>query len=85
MTKDTMALEQELATFEQLKAELLTSHFGRFAVIRGEDFIGAFVNPAEAYRQGFLRSSGRPFLVKRISHQEPDQLAAWKWDEATEA
>jgi hypothetical protein len=65
-----MALEQELATFERLKADLLTTHAGKFALIKGQDFIGAFDNPANAYQEGITRFGRDEFLVKRISAEE---------------
>ena len=65
-----MVLEQELATFEKLKAELLKAHTGKFALIKGEDFIGAFDNPANAYQEGVNRFGKDTFLVKRISADE---------------
>jgi hypothetical protein len=65
-----MALEQELATFARIKAELLKSHAGKFALIKGEEFIGAFDNPANAYQEGINRFGKDSFLVKRISEEE---------------
>ena len=65
-----MALEQELATFEGQKAELLTNHAGKFALIKGDEFIAAFDTPDNAYREGIKRFGREPFLVKRISESE---------------
>jgi len=65
-----MPLEIELATFEKLKNELLKTHKDKFALIRGEEFIGAFDTPAAAYQDGVNRFGKEPFLVKRISENE---------------
>lgn len=63
-------LEQELATFERLKAELLQNHAGKFALIKGDKFVGAFDTPANAYKEGITKFGRQSFLVKRISQTE---------------
>ncbi len=63
-------LEQELAHFERIKADLLKNHAGKFALIKGEEFIGAFDSADNAYKEGVTRFGREPFLVKRISEQE---------------
>ncbi len=65
-----MALEQELNTFEALKAELLKTHSGKFALIKGNEFVGAFDTAANAYEAGVKRFGREAFLVKRISTEE---------------
>ena len=65
-----MALEQEIATFERLKAQLVENHSGKFALIKGEEFIDAFDTPDNAYQEGIRRFGREPFLVKRISATE---------------
>jgi len=65
-----MALEQELAAFERLKTGLLKTHAGKFALIHGDEFLGAFDNPDNAYREGIKRFGRASFLVKRISESE---------------
>jgi len=66
----TMALERELATFERLKAELVKTHVGKFALIKGEEFLGSFDNPSNAYQEGVTRFGRDSFLVKRIGEEE---------------
>ena len=63
-------LDEELATFERMKAELLKTHSGKFALIKGEQFIGAFDNPTNAYAEGIKQFGQAAFLIKRISEQE---------------
>jgi hypothetical protein len=65
-----MALEQELEHFASIKAELLKNHTGKFALIKGSEFIAAFDNPQNAYQEGVNRFGREPFLVKRISEKE---------------
>lgn len=65
-----MALDTELATFERLKADMLKNHSGKFALIKGDNFIGAFDSPENAYTEGVGRFGNEPFLVKRISEHE---------------
>ena len=65
-----MPLERELATFEKLKDELLKNHRDKFALIHGEDFIGAFDTPEAAYSAGIQAFGKEPFLVKRIAAKE---------------
>jgi hypothetical protein len=65
-----MPLDTELATFKKLKAELLANHAGKFALIKGDDFIGAFDTPDNAYTEGVTRYGREPFLVRRIAEQE---------------
>ena len=63
-------LERELATFERLKAGLLKTHHGKFALIKGDEFIDAFDTLDNAYKAGVVRFGREPFLIKRISEKE---------------
>ena len=63
-------LEKELAHFDKIKSELLEKYAGKFALIHGEEFVGAFDSPENAYQEGIKRFEKGPFLVKRISEQE---------------
>jgi hypothetical protein len=65
-----MALDIELATFSRMKEELLAVHRGKFALIHGEDFIGAFDSAENAYKDGLVKFGRNPFLVKLIIEQE---------------
>ena len=65
-----MALEKELATFEKMKPSLMTNHNGKFALIKDEDFIGAFDNAENAYTEGVNRFGRTEFLVKKISEKD---------------
>lgn len=65
-----MALEQELQHFEKIKAELLKNHAGKFALIKGNEFVGAFDTPDNAFKEGVNRFGKEIFLIKRISQEE---------------
>lgn len=65
-----MALEQELATFEAMKPDLLRNHSGKFALIKSDAFLGAFDTAESAYQEGIDRFGRESFLVKRISETE---------------
>jgi hypothetical protein len=65
-----MALELELETFNEMKEHLLQAHEGKFALIKGREFIGAYDTPENAYREGIGKFGREPFLVKRISQSE---------------
>jgi predicted peroxiredoxin len=65
-----MALEKELELFAKMKADLLENHEGKFALIRGEEFVGAYDSAQNAYAEGVKRFGCESFLVKKISEQE---------------
>jgi hypothetical protein len=67
-----MALEKELEFFERIKSDLLSKHSGKFALIRGEEFINAFDSPDNAYKEGVSRFGRESFLVKKISEKEEE-------------
>jgi len=65
-----MPLEIELALFEKMKPELLKNHEGKFILIRGDDFLGAFDTAENAYAEGVKRYGRESFLVKKVTAQE---------------
>jgi hypothetical protein len=65
-----MVLEAELETYFGMKTDLLAAHYGKFALIRGDDFLGAFDTAEDAYAQGVSQFGRTPFLVKRIAHED---------------
>ena len=62
-----MTLEKELATYEKMKADLLKTYEGKFALIHGEDFLGAYDTAENAYTEGVKRFGQESFLVKQIA------------------
>jgi hypothetical protein len=65
-----MGLDQELATFEAMKADLLRNHAGKFVLIKGDQLIDTFDTPANAYAEGVQRFGQEPFLVKPVRETE---------------
>jgi len=65
-----MALEQELALYEQMKPELLKNHEGKFVLIRHDQFLGAFDSAENAYTEGVKRFGREVFLVKKVTKED---------------
>jgi hypothetical protein len=65
-----MPLEVELAAFEKMKEGLLKTYKDKFALIHGEEFVGAFDTPDSAYQAGINKFGKEPFLVKRVAEKE---------------
>jgi len=60
-----MALEAELAKYQELLPSLLKEHEGQIAVIKGDDFLGCFDDMEGAYaallpKYGFVQCLMRP-------------------------
>lgn len=64
-------LKEELAFFNEKKDELLRTHPGQFALIKGRRLIGVFTTREEAYTEGIRHFGEESFLVHRIVEQEP--------------
>lgn len=61
-----MALEQELAFFEQHLAEWLSIYGGQFAVVQGQQLLGTFTTFDQAYAAGVKAYGTASFLVRRV-------------------
>jgi hypothetical protein len=64
-----MALEKELATYQQKLGELL-AHEGKFVLIHGDEVAGICGTYEEALKEGYGKFGLDPFLVKRIEWVE---------------
>lgn len=62
--------EEELAYYTEHKDELLKHHEGQFAVIKGNDFGGAYSNDGEAYKAGLEKYGNVSFLIKQVTKEE---------------
>ena len=69
----TETLEEELQTYEDHKADLLSKARGKFALIKGEEICDVFDTRNDAVRQGYERFGNVPFLVKEILDVEIPQ------------
>lgn len=65
-----MALENELAFFDSIKAELLTHNEGKYALIVGRELIGIYDRQEDAYKAGIETKGNVPMLIKLISRTE---------------
>ncbi len=65
-----MPLEKEIAVYEKMKADLLKNHDGKFVLIHGEEFCGAYDSAENAYAEGVKRFGQESFLVKQVTAQE---------------
>jgi hypothetical protein len=63
-------LQKEYAYYLKIKEDLLKQYPGKFALIRGEDFVGAFDTDADAYKIGLEKFGNSPFLIMRIQDSE---------------
>jgi hypothetical protein len=67
-----MALEKELATYNQNLIDLL-AHEGKFVLIHGVTIKGPFETFEDALAAGYDAYGLEPFLVKQIHKAEPIQ------------
>ena len=64
-------LREELAFFNEKKDELLRTHPGQFALIKGRELLGVFPTRQAAYAEGVQRFGGESFLAHHIVEKEP--------------
>jgi hypothetical protein len=62
---ESFALEKELATYRRALPGLLESE-GKFALVQGNQVVGAWESYEDALRVGFERYGLSPFLIKKI-------------------
>lgn len=65
-------LEQELAFYEEHRAEWLVKHPGKFVLVKSRELIGAFDDEDDALSEGARRFGLESFLVRRV--QEVEEL-----------
>lgn len=65
-----MPLEKELAYFSQNKDRLLAAHEGKFALVKDDEFVGAYDTAENAYQAGVTRFGDASFLVKQVVRAE---------------
>ena len=62
--------ERERRTYERERSRLL-NYEGQYVVIHGDDILGHWISREQAYREGRNTYGRRPFLMTRISREEP--------------
>ena len=65
-----MALEKELAFYESTKDQLLKHHEGKHVLIVGDEQLGVFDRPEDAYAAGIEQRGNVPMLIKRVEKEE---------------
>jgi hypothetical protein len=66
-----MMLDEEMRTFELMRADLLRAHPGEYVVIQGTKLIGVYAFDEEAFVDAMLHlGRSRPFLLRRISIED---------------
>jgi hypothetical protein len=68
-------LDQELAYFNEHKAEWLKAHKDRVALIKGRELAGLYDNENQAVMEGARRFGLQSFLVKRIQESAQEVSA----------
>ncbi|HEY2252856.1 MAG TPA: hypothetical protein VGH74_17415 [Planctomycetaceae bacterium] len=63
-------LVEELKTFEDKKAELLSTAEGKFVLIHGGSVLGTYNDEQDAINEGYKAVGNVPFLVRRIVEVE---------------
>lgn len=64
-------LERELKFYEEHRGELLAGHPGRFALVKGDELVGAFPTLHDAYEHGIERFGNVPILIREILPADP--------------
>jgi hypothetical protein len=64
-------LDEERRFFEEKKPELLASHEGKFALIKGREVFGIFDTQDRAYAEGLRLFGNVPMLIALVRKDEP--------------
>lgn len=72
---ETAQLGQEVAIFEQYRADYLQRFPGLFVLIKGDRRRGPFPTAEAAYEQGLREFGLVPFLVRQVLAEEPIAFA----------
>ncbi len=59
-------LQDELATYDQHRDELLKQAAGKFVLVHGTAIAGVFESQMQAVNAGYERFGNVPFLVKQV-------------------
>jgi len=65
--------EQELAYYNEHRAEFLSKYEWKHLLIKGRELIGVFDDAEAAYVEGLRRFGNNPFLIKPVFREEPVQ------------
>jgi hypothetical protein len=62
----TELLATELKTYTEKLETLLSTHEGKFVIIRGDQVLGTFFSQLDAIAGGYRELGNVPFLVKQV-------------------
>ena len=65
--------EQELAYYNEHRAEFLSKYEWKLLLIKGRELIAVFDDAQTAYVEGLHRFGNNPFLIKPVLREEPVQ------------
>ena len=65
-----MPLEVELKYYNSIRTDLLKSHEGKFVLIIGEEQLGVFDSPEDAYEKGIESRGNVPMLIQAVEKTE---------------
>ncbi len=66
-----MALETEIARYNELLPELLATSEGKWAVVAGKELVGLFESNDAGYAAGLERVGVSPFLLRQVLRARP--------------
>jgi hypothetical protein len=66
-----MALETEIAKYNELLPDLLAQGEGKYVVVAGERLVGIFETNDDAYTAGLEAVGVHPFLLRQILKVQP--------------
>lgn len=64
--EETTPLQEEILAFEEMKADLLKHHYGKFVVFKGKELVGAFDTFDNAAREAIQRFGNGPYLIRQV-------------------
>ncbi len=67
-------LDQEYAVYESRREELEASQAGKYALIKGDELIGAYDSLDDALRVAVPKFGRGPYLIKEIGLPEPESV-----------
>ena len=68
-----LPFQDELAYYNQHRAELLSKYEWKFLLIKGSELVGTFDSAQQAYQEGLGRFGNAPFLIKQVLREESVQ------------
>ena len=72
-----MELEKEIAYYQSIKEDLLSTSEGKYVLVVGEELIGTYDSSAHAYKVGVERFGNVPMLIKQVLQVEgPESFPA---------